>query len=75
MKTTTTYRGIAIAMKTAIDRDELERIAELLLIAASELEMRSDEEIDHGKGKILARRADCLGGLGRAIEDELEVTT
>ena len=68
----TTYRGIAIALGSAVDRAELERMAELLLSAAADLEMQAEDEIEQGKKRIIARRADRLGGLGLAIEAELE---
>ena len=73
MSTNVTPRGYAIALATALDRDELQQLADRLTDAAANLEIRAEEELVHGKGKILARRAEVLGGLARAIEAEMEV--
>ena len=66
-----TFRGIAIAMKSAMDAPELAGLADRLHDAAAHLELRGDEELDRGRGKILARRADVLGFLADAIEAQL----
>ena len=68
----TTPRGYAAALHAALDRAELQQLADRLMDAAGDLEIRADEELDRGRGKILARRADVLGDLARAIEVELE---
>ena len=65
---TPTPRGYAIALHTALDRAELQQLADRLSEAAADLEIRGDEE----RSKILARRADVLGDLARAIEAEME---
>jgi len=67
-----TYRGIAIALNAALDPAELQQFVDRLTDAAGDLELRADEELENGKRKILARRADVLGDLARAIEAEME---
>jgi len=68
-----TFRGIAIAMTSALEPTELAQLAERLMEGATELEMRADEDRE-GRSKILARRAAVLGELSDAIEIELEKT-
>jgi hypothetical protein len=63
----TTPRGYAIALAAALDREELQQLADRLFDAAADLEMRADEEWS----KILARRGDVLGALADAIDAEI----
>ncbi|HZV90736.1 MAG TPA: hypothetical protein VFF34_01880 [Candidatus Nitrosocosmicus sp.] len=63
-----TPRGYAIALATALDRDELQQLVDRLMDAAADLEIRADEE----RSKILARRADVLGALADAIDAEID---
>ena len=72
-----TYRGIAIAVRSAVEegyfsRDEIARLAELLLDGAAGLEFTAGE--DPAREKRLARRAAVLGGIADAIHEELERT-
>jgi len=67
-----TSRGIAIALKSALEPVELAQFAERLMEGAAHLEMRADEDPVWGWSKILARRATVLGDLAHAIEVELE---
>ncbi len=66
-----TYRGIALALKSAMDGAELEQLADRLLDGAARLEMHAEEVREPGRGKILFRRADVLGELADAIAREL----
>ena len=69
-----TPRGIAIALSSTLGNDELAQLAERLMYGAMDLEMRADEELENGRRKILARRAEVLGDLAQAIEAEIEKT-
>ena len=66
-----TPRGYAIALHSALGHAELQQLADRLTEAAADLEIRSDQELERGKRRILARRADVLGDLAQAIEAEM----
>ena len=69
-----TLRGVAIALHSALDHAELQQLADRLSESAADLEIRSDEELESGKRRIIARRANVLGEIAEAIEAEMEVT-